>query len=131
MPSLFESRSPGLLSLLCGASLLLQPGLAAAASFDCAKPGLDAVAKTICSTPALSQLDTELGEAYRALLYFRGKAAQARQRKWIRQRAHCGADAGCLTRWTERRLAELRAEAAVVQQQADILGRLSAAWAKD
>ena len=114
--------------LICG---LVSSAPAVAASFDCAAPGLDGIAKVICSDPALSQVDADMGAAYQQLFFLRGTSALASQRKWIKRRSHCGPDATCLTKQTEKRLAELRAEVAEAQQEPELLGRLSAAWTKD
>jgi len=106
-------------------------GHAAAASFDCSQPGLDAVAKAICADVGLSQLDADMGAAYRQLFFLTGTSALASQRKWLKLRSHCGSQVPCLQKRTEMRLAALRAELAEAQKDSELLGLLSAAWTKD
>ncbi len=128
-----DSGTPGFGAAvwLCGALALLCAQNAAAASFDCSKPELDGIAKAICGDRALSGLDAEMGAAYQALFFLQGTSALASQRRWIKQRSHCGPDASCLTRRTAQRLAELRAEVAEAQRAEELLNRLSAGWTKD
>lgn len=108
----------------------LGSGSAAAASFDCAKAS-DAISKAICATPALGQLDADMGAAYQDLFFLQGTSALASQRRWIRQRTHCGPNAACLTKQTERRLAALRAALVAARSDPELLGKISAEWAKD
>ncbi|PMR86858.1 lysozyme inhibitor LprI family protein [Xanthomonas arboricola] len=111
------------LRVLIGGALLLGAGSAWAASFDCKQAGT-AVEKRLCAVPALSNLDDQLDESYRALLEStpRGAVAGVRdqQRAWLRQRNACAQDAkldDCLQRTLKAR-ADVLAKALVAQQQA-------------
>ncbi|MBB5673171.1 lysozyme inhibitor LprI family protein [Xanthomonas arboricola] len=112
-----------MLRVVIGGALLLGAGGAWAASFDCKQAGT-AVEKRLCAVPALSNLDDQLDESYRALLDTtpRGAVAGVRdqQRAWLRQRNACAQDAkpdDCLQRTLKAR-ADVVAKALVAQQQA-------------
>ncbi|MBB3855248.1 uncharacterized protein FHY29_000623 [Xanthomonas arboricola] len=112
-----------MLRVIMGGALLLGAGGAWAASFDCKQAGT-AVEKRLCAVPALSNLDDQLDESYRALLDTtpRGAVAGVRdqQRAWLRQRNACAQDAkpdDCLQRTLKAR-ADVVAKALVAQQQA-------------
>jgi len=88
-------------------------GPAAAASFDCAKAA-SATEKAICADPALSRLDEQVAEAFKAAqghwaagdwrIFLRNE-----QRSWLRDRdANCKGDRACLKRDYELRLSFLR-----------------------
>lgn len=95
----------GLAALLC----LAAPTVSRAASFDCAKAGTP-TEKAICKDPAVSKLDDQVAEAF--------KAAQAlwpagnwrtfirnEQRQWLKDRNDiCKADVDCLKQDYQRRL---------------------------
>ena len=85
--------------------LFTLPSFGQAASFDCAKASNNAE-KTICSVQAIGALDSELAVAYKQA----GSAYRDSQRAWIKQRNKCGADANCLSREYQTRLAYLRGE---------------------
>ncbi|PPU20731.1 lysozyme inhibitor LprI family protein [Xanthomonas arboricola] len=111
------------LRVAIGGALLFGAGGAWAASFDCKQAGT-AVEKRLCAVPALSNLDDQLDESYRALLDTtpRGAVAGVRdqQRAWLRQRNACAQDAkpdDCLQRTLKAR-ADVVAKALVAQQQA-------------
>ncbi|NJB80241.1 lysozyme inhibitor LprI family protein [Xanthomonas arboricola] len=111
------------LRVVIGGALLLGAGGAWAASFDCKQAGT-AVEKRLCAVPALSNLDDQLDESYRALLESTPRTAVAgvrdQQRAWLRQRNACAQDAkldDCLQRTLKAR-ADVLAKALVAQQQA-------------
>ncbi|KER85059.1 lysozyme inhibitor LprI family protein [Xanthomonas arboricola] len=112
-----------MLRAIIGGALLLGAGGAWAASFDCKQAGT-AVEKRLCAVPALSNLDDQLDESYRALLDTTPRSAVAgvrdQQRAWLRQRNACAQDAkldDCLQRTLKAR-ADVLAKALVAQQQA-------------
>ncbi|QCO05190.1 lysozyme inhibitor LprI family protein [Azospirillum argentinense] len=96
--------------------LLALPTAAAAAGFPCSK-ATTPTEKAICADPALSALDERLAATYRAALEHlsgaspeegaAGAAVKADQRAWLRERDSCGADAACLRRAYDRRMAIL------------------------
>jgi len=101
------------LLLLVVCSLLTGTGgSAAAASFDCAKAGTRAE-KLICATPELSKADEELGRQYKAARAATRDAKGLRQAQmgWIRRHRDACADAACMRKAYEQRIAELRATA--------------------
>ncbi|KAA0687829.1 lysozyme inhibitor LprI family protein [Azospirillum brasilense] len=103
---------PALLTL----GLLALPIAATAASFPCSK-ATTPTEKAICADPALSALDEKLAATYRAALErlsgaspeegAAGAAVKADQRAWLRDRDSCRADAACLRRAYDGRLAVL------------------------
>ncbi|KAA0679764.1 lysozyme inhibitor LprI family protein [Roseomonas genomospecies 6] len=103
---------PALLAL----GLLALPSAAMAAGFPCSKAATP-TEKAICADPALSALDERLSATYRAALESlsgaspdegpAGAAVKADQRAWLRERDSCGADASCLRRAYEGRVAVL------------------------
>ncbi|MCC4614470.1 lysozyme inhibitor LprI family protein [Xanthomonas campestris pv. asclepiadis] len=120
----------GVLRVVIGGALLLGASGAWAASFDCKQAGT-AVEKRLCAVPALSNLDDQLDESYRALLDTTPRNAVAgvrdQQRAWLRQRNACAQDAkpdDCLQRTVEAR-ADVLAKSLVAQQQ--VLDRIIAA----
>lgn len=96
--------------------LLALPPAAAAAGFPCSK-ATTPTEKAICADPALSALDERLAATYRAALEHlsgaspeegaAGAAVKADQRAWLRERDSCGADAACLRRVYDGRMAIL------------------------
>jgi uncharacterized protein len=101
------SAVPLALSLcLAGPALSQQP------SFNCATDhGVDEV--TICGNFALAQLDRQLNDLYVAarerLDAGQQSALRETQRLWLRQRAACGRDVGCITRLYQERIPRLSA----------------------
>jgi uncharacterized protein len=98
-----------LLLVVCS---LLTGGSAAAASFDCKKASTRAE-KLICATPALSKADDELGRQYKAARAASKdtKALRQAQMGWIRRHRDACADAACMRKVYQQRIAELRATA--------------------
>ncbi|CAO3454148.1 hypothetical protein [Azospirillum argentinense] len=104
---------PALLTL---GLLALPTATAAAAGFPCSKAATT-TEKAICADPALSALDGRLAATYRAALErlsgaspeegAAGAAVKADQRAWLRDRDSCGADAACLRRAYDGRMAVL------------------------
>lgn len=96
-------------SLLIGAG---SGGSAAAASFDCKKASTRAE-KLICATPELSRADEELGRQYKAARAATKDAKELRQAQmfWLRRHRDTCADAACMRKAYEQRIAVLRATA--------------------
>jgi len=85
-------------------------GTLQAASFDCLKAATN-VEKLIFSDPAISQLDSELGAAYKTKI---DKAAhkdalKQEQRQWLKTELNTCKDSGCLSKAYSQRIAELSA----------------------
>lgn len=85
----------------------------AAPSFDCAKAA-SRVEKLICSSEALSQLDSDLAEAYRTALRdvtwsSANRRIRADQKNWLSRRNQC-ASAKCLRRLYHTRIGALYSE---------------------
>ncbi|MFD1559309.1 lysozyme inhibitor LprI family protein [Paraburkholderia silviterrae] len=94
------------LGMLALTGVLLTPGVAAAASFDCSKAA-SATEKRICASPRLSSLDTQLTALYQKRAAGADAAAwRDDQRAWLRERDQCG-DAACLARVYSERLVVL------------------------
>lgn len=89
--------------LIATAPAMAQPG----PSFACSK-ATTTTERTICAVPRLSELDDALDKSYRYALMSNigdGAARWVRdsQRKWLKLRSACGADAACLaTSYSER-----------------------------
>lgn len=87
-----------------------------AASFPCAKAAT-ATEKAICQNPELSELDSEMGAAWKkALDFFRGQEAsddsgtaplRQDQKAWLGRRNACGGNPECLRTLYHQRLAAL------------------------
>jgi uncharacterized protein len=84
-----------------------------AASFDCSKAST-AVEGSICANAALSDLDSQLGAAYKKarLLSLDPAALQKEQLSWIKKRNTCGANVNCLTQSYTLRISELGGDTA-------------------
>jgi uncharacterized protein len=89
---------------------------AQAASFDCSR-AIEPDEVAVCANPHLSQMDTEMG----ALWYSYSKmpmlmgASGARQDEataFLRRRAACGADVGCLRQVYRARIGQLKQDIA-------------------
>ncbi|QCO18054.1 DUF1311 domain-containing protein (plasmid) [Azospirillum brasilense] len=103
-------------ALLALGLLALPTTTAAAAGFPCSK-ATTPTEKTICADPGLSALDERLAATYRAALErlsgaspeegAAGAAVKADQRAWLRDRDTCRADAACLRRAYDGRMAIL------------------------
>lgn len=95
--------------LVCAKIMLLVPALAMAASFDCSK-AVTRVEALICGAKALSELDSQLAETYRAAGATSSEQAAAvkrQQREWLRNvRDKCD-DETCLTNAYRQRLYQL------------------------
>lgn len=99
------------------ALLLVAANVAEAASFDCSKASTD-IEHVICRDPALSQLDGELGAAYRARLGL-DPGLRESQVAWIRERnQRCGPDVACLTGILRERISVLEGSTATSKQTA-------------
>ncbi|WP_428634637.1 lysozyme inhibitor LprI family protein [Sedimenticola sp.] len=87
--------------------LLLLPGTACSASFDCSKASTK-VEKMICADPELSKLDEKLGKTYSAALNKTPDllALKQQQRDWLNDRNGC-VDAACLQAQYQQRIGEL------------------------
>jgi uncharacterized protein len=93
--------------------VLLAPGLALAASFDCRKAAAK-VEKQVCADPELSRLDQELADEYKSAIA-RGAttaALKSSQLAWLKKSRGACADGTCLHAVYEARIAELRQVAA-------------------
>ena len=88
------------------------PSMAGAASFDCARAGAPDE-RTLCRTRALNDRDVHMAVLYgldiRLVPMGSRDAIKRDQAIWLRSRRACGADAGCLTRSYDRRIAALQA----------------------
>ncbi|GAB5468850.1 MAG: hypothetical protein Kilf2KO_18800 [Rhodospirillales bacterium] len=98
--------------LLLGAGLALALAApAAAASFDCAKAAAkDEIA--VCKSCNLSQSDVKMATLYEVLTNLVGMGVrgdlQDSQRAFLKTRAACGADEGCIAKAYETRIGELQ-----------------------
>lgn len=83
-------------------------GLVQAASFDCAK-AVTNIEKLICSDPAISQLDSDLGIAYKsAMVKAENKdALKQEQRVWLKTCLNTCKEVECLSEAYGKRIAEL------------------------
>jgi uncharacterized protein YecT (DUF1311 family) len=92
--------------------LLLAPGLATAAGFDCHKAATKGEPR-VCADPALSKLDQQLADEYRAALARGGatSALKSAQLAWLKKSRGACADARCLQAAYEARIGELRQDA--------------------
>ena len=117
MPSTLIRPAAG---ALVAAALLAAPG-AQAQSFDCAKAAA-ADEKAICASPALSDLDTQMADAYAAARRCAMMGMQGilldEQHAFLAQRAACGADDGCLEKAYHARIRKLQADKAEIGQGA-------------
>jgi uncharacterized protein YecT (DUF1311 family) len=100
------------LSLFALSLSVAGPALAQQPGFDCVtNRAPDEV--TICSNFALAQLDRQLTDLYAAarerLDASQQVALRDKQRLWLRQRAACGRDVGCMTRLYQERIPQLSA----------------------
>lgn len=95
--------------ILTAALTVIGGGSSFAASFDCGKASTP-VEKAICSDERLSNLDSELGRAYKAALQNSTAPADLKteQKNWIAQRNRC-TDMTCLASAYQARLASLSA----------------------
>ena len=101
------------LSLVVLSILLLtaagQPG--SAASFDCAKAET-ADEKAVCADRALNDEDVEMSVLYSQLKPLLGMGARGdlddEQIAWLKRRAGCGDDRGCLSKAYQDRVRQLR-----------------------
>lgn len=87
---------------------LLTIAPAHAASFDCAKAGT-MIEKAICGDPALSELDSQLAQAYKGALATTSNkdGLKAEQKAWLAQRNQCQTPT-CLTGAYQTRLNTLQ-----------------------
>ncbi|OYD83919.1 lysozyme inhibitor LprI family protein [Azospirillum brasilense] len=102
--------------VLLALGLLALPTAAVAAGFPCSK-ATTPTEKAICADPALSALDGKLAATYRAALDRLSGASpeesaavaavKADQRAWLHDRDSCRADAACLRRAYDGRVAVL------------------------
>jgi uncharacterized protein len=83
-----------------------------AASFDCSR-AVKGVETAICEDRALSALDDQMAQSYRALLNRTSGATESRikadQKNWLRQRNVCGGDSRCLEREYRARIQSIAA----------------------
>ena len=95
--------------ILAAALSVIGGGSSFAASFDCGKASTP-VEKTICSDERLSNLDSDLGRAYKAALQNSANPAnlKAEQKNWVAQRNRC-TDMTCLASAYQARLVALNA----------------------
>lgn len=76
-----------------------------AASFDCKKASTS-VEKLICTDPKLSELDTDLAQAYRGAVKV-SPDVKVGQRQWLKERNAC-VDVACLANAYQARISELK-----------------------
>ena len=77
-----------------------------AASFDCHKAS-SVTEKAICGDKHLSQLDGEMGKAYKEASHHAG--VKQEQRSWIKRRdKQCGGNEDCLYDMTKKRISALK-----------------------
>lgn len=95
-----------------------------AASFDCAKAG-NWIEKTICAKAALSKLDDQLEQNYRAALRKTNDAAALResQRSWLTNNRNTCTTPQCLTQTYQTRLGRLAQITQGGAQKTQIAGR--------
>ncbi|WP_109451763.1 lysozyme inhibitor LprI family protein [Azospirillum sp. TSH64] len=113
--------------ILTAALTAIGGGSSFAASFDCGKAGTP-VEKAVCSDERLSNLDSELGRAYKAALQNSTAPADLKteQKNWIAQRNRC-TDVTCLASAYQTRLAALSAPQHATPAAATVSGTYKAA----
>ena len=96
------------------AAVLLVPGAASAADYapmNCAK-AKSAAEKTICKDYALGQLEARMATLYAVAtsLVAMGQRGdmQGAQRDFLQERENCGADAACIRKKYDARIADLQ-----------------------
>jgi uncharacterized protein len=94
--------------------LLLAPGLASAASFDC-RMAASKVEKMVCADKSLSALDETLADEYKAAIARGGATAELKsaQLAWLKKTRNACADTNCLRVAYESRIAALGEAAAL------------------
>lgn len=112
--------------ILTAALTVIGGGSSFAASFDCGKAST-LVEKAICSDERLSNLDNELGRAYKTALQNSTAPADLKteQKNWIAQRNRC-TDMTCLASAYQTRLAALSAPQQAVPAGATVSGTYKA-----
>ncbi|WP_246660458.1 hypothetical protein [Nitratireductor sp. XY-223] len=85
---------------------------AGAASFDCSEAS-GADEKAVCASPELSSLDSEMAGlwyGYKAMPLLMGASGnrQDEAQAFLKSRAACGSDTGCLTSLYKKRIATLQ-----------------------
>lgn len=92
--------------------LVVLPAMAGAASFDCTRARL-ADEQAVCRLRALNDRDVRMAVLYgldiRLVPMGTRDAIRHDQWVWLRERHACGADAACLQRSYDRRIAALQA----------------------
>ena len=96
---------------LVSSAILVAPGPAAAASFDCAR-ARTASERAICGNRSLEDRDVKMATLYSVVRQFQGGmgalgAIRDRQTEWLAQRELCGASVACIRRSYDVRIAEL------------------------
>ncbi len=99
-------------SLLVVILLLVAPGAASAASFDCAKASA-ADEKAVCNDCTLAQKDVKMATLYEVLsnLVAMGERGnlQDEQRAFLKTRSACGASKSCIAKAYDTRIGSLEA----------------------
>jgi len=104
--------SSGLLAAgLFSAAILVAPGQADAASFDCSR-ARTASERAICGNRSLEDRDVKMATLYSVVRQFQGGmgalgAMRDRQTEWLAQRERCGSNVACIRRSYDTRIAEL------------------------
>jgi len=107
-------------------AVLLTVGVvsANAASFDCAKAS-NKIDRMICSSARVSQLDSNMADAYRAATAAASERERLKivQRQWLAQRDRCQ-DETCLISVYEQRIAALSMSALTADEPEPLLGKI-------
>ena len=100
-----------MMASLVSTALVVAPGPADAASFDCARARTSSE-RTICGNRQLEDRDVKMATLYSVVRQFQGGmgalgAMRDRQTEWLAQRERCGANVACIRRSYDVRIAEL------------------------
>ena len=100
-----------MMASLVSTALVVAPGPADAASFDCAR-ARSASERAICGNRSLEDRDVKMATLYSVVRQFQGgmgalAAMRDRQSEWLGQRELCGANIACIRRSYDVRIAEL------------------------
>jgi uncharacterized protein len=103
-----KALKKSLINLIRCIGIVVFAGDLQAASFDCEK-ATRSIEKLICSDPAISQLDTELGMAYKAAMKKTEDkdALKYQQRTWLKSHLNLCKDSACLTSVYAQRIEQL------------------------
>ncbi|MFG1463779.1 hypothetical protein V5F77_12860 [Xanthobacter sp. DSM 24535] len=94
-------------ALLAAALVVSLPSAARAASFDCAAAKAPDE-QAVCATPNLNDLDVKMATQYTIVTHLVGMGQrgdlQDQQRAFLKQRAACGSNAGCIAEAYQARI---------------------------